>query len=112
MAEEKIVQQEKKGSILAAMMWMFFLSLLLFWLPLIGAIIAGIVGGKAAGGVLPSIVAVFLPAIIIGIILFAFTATLLTLPYVGAIAGFGSFALISFQVGPLLLGAIIGGLMA
>lgn len=42
---------EKKGSILSAIIWMFLISLFLFWLPFAGPLIAGIVGGKKAGGV-------------------------------------------------------------
>ena len=39
----------KQGSIVMAMIWMAVLSLLLFWLPLLGPLVAGFVGGRTAG---------------------------------------------------------------
>ena len=103
---------ENNGSVIGGMLWMFFISLLLFWLPTIGPLIAGIVGGKKAGGVGNAIMAALLPAVIFGFLLFAFSTALTGLPIVGAVAGMGIFMLLSLQVGPLLLGAIIGGLIA
>ena len=54
-----------KGSILMAIFWMIVISLLLFWLPGLGPLIAGIVGGKVAGGVLRGLTAVFVPALLL-----------------------------------------------
>jgi hypothetical protein len=101
-----------RGSIGAAIGWMFLLSLLLFWLPVVGPLIAGFVGGRKAGGVGNAIAAVFLPGIVFGIALFALAAVLLSVPLLGAIAGFGGFAIATAHVGPLLLGAIVGGATA
>jgi len=103
---------KQKGSIFWGMVWMFVISLLLFWLPLAGPLIAGIVGGKKAGGVGASIAAVFLPGLILGLILLIFAAFFTGIPLLGFVAGFGGFTLVVSQVGPLLLGAIIGGLLA
>lgn len=103
---------EKKGSILSAIFWMFLLSILLFWLPGFGPLIAGIVGGKKAGGVGSALIAVFLPGIILGVALFIFASSLTGVPLIGVIAGAGVFILIVTEIGPLLIGAIIGGLIA
>jgi len=103
---------EKKGSIGSAILWMFFISLLLFWLPILGPFIAGLVGGKKAGGVGSAIIAVFLPAIIFGFLLFTLATTISGIPLIGAIAGAGGVILVLSHVGPLLVGAIIGGLIA
>jgi len=103
---------ESKGSIVSGMLWMFFISILLFWLPGIGSLIAGIVGGKKAGGVGSAIIAVFLPGIILGALLFFLSTALAGLPLVGIVAGAGGFALSLVHVGPLLVGAIIGGVLA
>lgn len=103
---------ENNGSVLAGMLWMFFISLLLFWLPTIGPLIAGIVGGKKSGGVGAAIVAALLPSLIMAFLLFAFFTALTAMPVIGAIAGLGIFMLLVLQVGPLLLGAIIGGIIA
>jgi hypothetical protein len=91
---------------------MLVISVLLFWLPVAGALVAGVVGGRKAGGVGAGIMAALLPAIVVGIALFL-SATLLTgVPLVGVLAGAGAFALVAAHVGPLLLGAIIGGVLA
>ena len=70
------------------------------------------VGRKKAGGVGSAIAAVFLPAIIFGFLLFALVTTISGIPLIGAIAGAGSAILVLAHVGPLLVGAIIGGLLA
>jgi len=104
--------EEKKGSILSGIIWMFVISLLLFWLPAVGPLIAGLVGGKKSGGVGSAIIAVFLPAIILGIALFLLAGSLTGLPIIGALAGLGGFAMSLTHIGPLLIGAIIGGVLA
>jgi hypothetical protein len=91
---------------------MFIISLLLFWLPVVGSLIAGLVGGKKSGGVGPAIMAVFVPGIVIGVLLFVLATSLTGLPLIGAFAGAGGFALSLAHIGPLLVGAIIGGLLA
>lgn len=91
---------------------MFLISLLLFWLPVIGPLIAGFVGGKKAGGVGPALVAVFLPIVATGILLSLAGSALTGIPLIGALVGVGALALLLLHVGPLLLGAIIGGALA
>jgi hypothetical protein len=103
---------DKKGSIAVAILWMFFLSLLLFWMPVIGPLIAGIVGGKKAGGVGNAVVAVLLPALIFGFLTAALATTISGLPVVGFFAGLGGTIFALAHVVPLMIGAIIGGLLA
>jgi hypothetical protein len=97
----------RRGSIVVGALWMFLISLLLFWLPVIGPLLAGIVGGKRAGGVGAAIAAVF-----VGILLFVlFTAV--GLPLVGVLTGGLAFLTVAtMMIGPLLIGAIIGGALA
>jgi hypothetical protein len=103
---------QSSGSILSAMAWMGGLSLLLFWLPLLGPFIAGVVGGKKAGSVGSALAAVFLPALLFGILFFLLATVLTGVPLLGALAGLGGAALALAHVGPLLLGAILGGILA
>jgi hypothetical protein len=103
---------ENNGSILSGIIWMFVISILLFWLPFAGPFIAGIVGGKKAGGVDSALIAVFLPCIIFGVALFILASSLTGIPLIGVIAGAGGFVLAISNIGPLLLGAIIGGIIA
>jgi hypothetical protein len=93
------------------MTWMFVLSILLFWLPVVGPFIAGFVGGRKAGSMGNALLAVFLPAIIIGAILFFLGTALTGIPIVGFLAGFGGLAICLAHVGPLLVGAILGALL-
>jgi hypothetical protein len=101
-----------EGSIGKGIFWMFLLSTLLFWFPLFGGLIAGIVGGKKSGGIGNAFAAVFLPVIVLVFILFSLGSGLTGLPIIGAIIGgsIGVAALVG--IGPLLLGAVIGGAMA
>lgn len=105
-------KSKRDGNLFSAMVWMFIISVLLFWLPVAGPFIAGVVGGKKAGSIGGGITAVFLPGIILGILLFLQTSLLTGIPLIGFIAGFGSLVLVIAHVGPLLLGAIIGGLLS
>lgn len=103
---------ENNGSIIMGMFWMFVISLLLFWLPAIGSLIAGIVGGKRAGGVMAGIMAALLPGIVVGIALFFAGTVVTTLPVFGAILAGSGLLLYVFYIPPLLIGALIGGLLA
>lgn len=103
---------ESKGSIMLAMFWMFIISLLLFWLPGIGSLIAGIVGGKQAGGVIAGLMAALIPGILIAVALFVGGTMLTALPLVGAFLAGGSILIYLVYVPTLLIGALIGGLLA
>src|SRR5262245_26416867 len=100
----------KRGSIGSAIVWMFLLEILLFWIPLVGSFIAGFVGGRKAGGLGNAVTAVFLPIVVFSIVLGLMTTVLVPIPFVGAFAGLGGFVFAALHVGPLLLGAIVGGL--
>ena len=104
--------QGKQGSISSGMLWIFVMSLLLFWLPVLGPFLAGLVGGKKSGSVGNAIAAVFLPGVLFAALLFVLATSLTGLPLLGAVAGAGGLALSMAHVGPLLLGAIIGGAIA
>ena len=104
--------QGKQGSVFSAMVWMFVISLLLFWLPVLGGLIAGFVGGRKAGSVGSAILAVFLPGIIFFVLLFLLAASLVGIPLIGLAAGAGGLWFSVIHVGPWLVGAIIGGATA
>ena len=109
--ERTVVVHSRGGAVVGAI-WMFIISLLLFWLPFFGPLIAGFVGGKKAGGVGAAIGAVFLPAFVFGLLLFA-VGTATGLPLVGAVTGATAFLVVALAaVGPLLVGAILGGALA
>jgi len=94
------------------MNWMGGLSLLLFWIPVIGPLVAGFVGGTKAGSIGRAVVAVFLPALLTGLLAFA-GVTYLTDWYVwGVLAGLGGVVFSLLNIVPLLGGAVLGGLAA
>ena len=88
------------------------LSLLLFWLPVFGPLIAGLVGGFKAGTVGRAVVAVFLPALLMGVLAAGAAAYLTDFMLWGVVAGIGTLALMLLQIGPLLGGALVGGAAA
>ncbi len=106
------IAAQRKGSISGAMLWMTVISLLLFWLPVLGAFIAGFVGGRVAGGVGPAIIATILPAVIFGALLFVLATALTGIPLIGAVAAAGGMVVALAHIGPLLVGAIVGGALA
>lgn len=85
------------------------LSLLLFWLPVLGPLLAGLVGGIKAGSIGRAILAVFLPAVLLGAMAAA-GVTYLADAFWGVLAGLGAAAIALLNIGPLLVGAILGGL--
>lgn len=93
------------------MIWMFVLSILLFWMPVAGPLIAGFVGGRKAGTISNAILAVVLPAIIFGGALFFLGSVLTGVPLLGLLAGAGGAILALAHVGPLLVGAVLGALI-
>jgi hypothetical protein len=100
----------KRGSIASAIVWMFLLEILLFWIPFVGSFIAGFVGGRKAGDLGNAVIAVFLPIIVFSIVLGLLATALLAVPVLGAFAGLGGFMFAAMHVGPLLFGAAVGGL--
>ena len=101
----------RQGSILSAMIWMFVLSILLFWLPVAGPLIAGFVGGRKAGSLSNALLAVLLPGIIVGVATFLLASVLTGVPIIGALAGAGGVTLSLVHVGPMLVAAIIGAVL-
>jgi len=105
----------KKGSVVSGMLWMIVLSVLLFWLPLLGPLLAGIVGGKRAGGVGNALVACILPILILsGLAWLSFTIVGLPLQgfvvaslLAGSMAGY-----LVFHNFALVCGAVVGGALA
>ncbi len=95
------------GSVGRAFLWMTVLSILLFWLPVLGPFLAGLVGGSRAGGVGNALLAALLPAIIVAGLI-ALGGLYIGLPVLGAlIATVGAAVIAAHSVG-LLAGALIG----
>lgn len=94
----------ERGSVLKAALYMGAISLLLIWLPFIGPIVAGIVGGKAARTVGKALVASVIPSILLGIGLFAILNAF-DLPLIGALSGIGVFLFVLVGDIPMMIAA-------
>ena len=101
----------RRPSAIRGLLWMLLLSLLLFWLPVLGPLIAGFVGGQKSGSLGSALLAVFLPGIIMALLFFFFGSALTGLPLLGALIGAMGFVYYAANVLLLLVGAIVGGLM-
>jgi hypothetical protein len=101
----------QQGSVLSGTLWMLGLAILLFWIPVIGPLIAGFVGGRKSGGVGPAIISSFIPALLAAGLFLLFGAVL-GVPIIGAIVGAGFFIVILVELVPMTLAAIVGGATA
>ena len=110
MATSTMGHPTKRGSIRSAIVWMFLLEILLFWIPFAGSFVAGFVGGRKAGDLGNAVIAVFLPIVVFSILFGVMATALVAIPLVGVFAGLGGFMFAATHVGPLLLGAGVGGL--
>lgn len=105
------LEEKRPGSLVSAMNWMGCLSLLLFWLPVVGPFVAGFLGGRRAGTIGRAIAAVFLPAVLTGLMIGA-GITYLVEAFWGVLAGVGFTVWSLLTIGPMLLGALAGGVVA
>ena len=89
-------------------LWMLILAVLLSWLPLLGPLIAGFVGGRMIGDKTRALTIALIPGVLLAVVLWLILAAF-ELPVLGAVAGFGALVVIAVQELPLLLGAWFGG---
>lgn len=102
--------QPRSGSTVGAAGRMVGLSMVLFWLPVLGPFIAGLVGGRRAATVGKALMAAFVPAVLVGALVVAVLAAF-DLPIIGAIAGVGLAIAVLVQDVPLFIGAWVGAAM-
>jgi len=107
----QVVHAAPRKRIFIPALWMFGLAVLLFWIPVVGPFMAGVVGGKKAGGIGHAIAASILPSIVIGLAsLFGFT--LVWAPIIGLITGLGLGVLLVLDDFAMIAGALVGGALA
>jgi hypothetical protein len=90
---------------------MILLSILLFWLPTFGPLIAGYVGGRRAGSAGRALAAALLPMLALGLLVSVLLAGA-ALPVAGVLVGASLAILLALQEIGLIAGALIGGLLA
>ncbi|MFN2389410.1 MAG: hypothetical protein ABR575_07390 [Actinomycetota bacterium] len=96
----------ERGSVVKAALYMGVISLLLIWLPIIGPVVAGVVGGRAARTVGKALVAAMIPSILLGAGLFAIL-TAFDLPVIGAVSGVAVFLFILIGDIPMAIAAAV-----
>ncbi|TVR77137.1 MAG: hypothetical protein EA415_00470 [Sphaerobacteraceae bacterium] len=101
----------QQGSVLSGTLWMLGLAILLFWIPVVGPLIAGFVGGRKSGGVGSAIISSIIPAALASG-LFLLVGAAFGVPIIGAIVGAGFFIVILVELVPMTLAAIVGGATA
>lgn len=94
-----------KGSVTKAALYMGAISLLLIWLPLVGPIVAGIIGGRAARTVGKALAASIIPSVVLAGALFAILNAF-ELPLVGALTGIGVFLFVLIGDIPMAIAAV------
>ena len=102
----------RRGSLASAINWMGGLSLLLFWMPVVGPRLAGRGGGVEAGPRRRAIAAVFVPAILTGLLAAAGVTYLADWCPWGLLAGLGAVVICLVNVVPLFAGAVAGAVVA
>lgn len=101
-----------RGSIAAGMSTMLMLGILLSWVPGLGTLIAGIVGGRLAGGLRAALIASVVPSLVLGTLLFMSAPLFAQLPIIGVLAAIGGMTLATTQIIALIVGAAIGGVLS
>jgi hypothetical protein len=102
---------QRRSSIVAGTLWMVFLSLLLFFFPLINGFVGGLVGGYKVGTVGRALSAAVLPAALIAVGLWVLFAVL-NLPLIGLLTGAAIGVVVALSEVGLFLGAALGGMLA
>lgn len=96
------------GSLVTGGLWMLILAVFLSWLPILGPLVAGFVGGRMVGEEKRALTVALVPAVLLAGVLWLILAAF-DLPVLGAVAGFGALVVVAVQELPLLLGAWFGG---
>jgi len=102
-----VTANRRSGSVGRAFLWMTVLSILLFWMPIFGPFVAGVVGGARAGGVGNALLAALIPALIVGVLL-TLGGIGIGLPILGALFATIGVGLIAAHSVSMLAGGLIG----
>jgi len=94
----------ERGSVIKAAFYMSVISLLLIWLPIVGPVLAGIVGGRAARTVGRALLASVVPSILVAGGLF-WILNAFDLPLIGALSGVAVFVFILIGDIPMAIAA-------
>lgn len=98
----------QQASIVEGSAWMIAISLLLFFLPAVNGLIAGVAGGWRVGTVKGGLKAAILPAIVVSIGLWLMLIVF-QLPFIGFLVGLAAGTWIAVSNLGLFVGAAVGG---
>ncbi len=107
----KVVKDTTGMGVGRGVTWILGLLFLIGWIPVVGGFVAGVVGGKKSGGVMNGLMASIIPSLILANVFLAVTAKVQDIPVIGMLATFGAVALAFAGLAPVVLGALVGGLI-
>ena len=107
---EVAMDMNKKDYFMDGMFWMFTVSIFVFWIPILGGLIAGLVGGWFAGRIKDALFASVFPAIIFGVALAVLALALPGKWVPGMDSPTPPWVSVLTYVLFLMVGAILGGL--
>lgn len=106
-AERRTPTEGSERNVISAFLWMGFLSSILFWVPVLGGGIAGIVGGRKASTATNAVIASVIPAFIAGGALM-FVITTFGLPVVGPPITNNLLVVVAVSSSAVIIGAVLG----
>ncbi len=104
------MKKSREGYLIEGLFWMYTISMFVFWVPVLGGLTAGVVGGRVVGRAKGALEVSIVPATIFGVILMilAFTFQGQYPPWMHFILS--PVFMVSSYVIFLLIGAFLGGL--
>jgi hypothetical protein len=103
--------REARGSVILGGLAMLVLSFFLFWLPLLGPLTAGFVGGWIVRRPGRAVAVALLPAVALALLVGG-VLTAFHLPLLGALSGAMTLLVVVIHEIPLFVGAALGGAAA
>jgi hypothetical protein len=101
----------QSASLFSGTLWMIGLGALLFWLPVLGPLVAGYIGGRRSGSVGGAAIASVLAAAIVTA-LFMVAGSGLGFPMLSTLAEAGILIILLLEAVPLIGAAIVGAATA
>jgi uncharacterized membrane protein len=104
-------EDAQSSSVLIGAFWMLGLTVVLFWLPVLGPLIAGYVGGRRSGSVAGAGIASIIPAVLATGLFMLFGAGL-GFPLLDSLSEAGILIILLLEPIPLIGAAIVGAATA
>lgn len=107
---EVVLEKNREGNLIEGLFWMYTISMFVFWVPILGGLAAGVIGGWVVGRVKGALKISIVPAVIFSVVLTVLAVTFqgqwlsLEHPFLSPVI------LVPSYVVFLIIGAFLGGL--